>query len=58
MMGNALVEKSFGFAVRVVNLYKYLTESESNNIIEDLVEIIKLLVSIIKTTKGSQNAKK
>ena len=35
----------------------YLTIKEANNILEDLVEIIKLLVSIIKTTKEN-NAKK
>lgn len=34
----------------------YLTDKEANNILEDLIEIIKLLVSIIKTTKVN-NAK-
>ena len=29
----------------------YLTDKEANNILEDLIEVIKLLVSIIKTTK-------
>ena len=29
----------------------YLSEKEANNLLEDLIEIIKLLVSIIKTTK-------
>ena len=29
----------------------YLTDKEVNNILEDLIEVIKLLVSIIKTTK-------
>ena len=29
----------------------YLTDKETNNILEDLIEVIKLLVSIIKTTK-------
>ena len=28
----------------------YLTDKEANNILEDLIEVIKLLVSIIKTT--------
>jgi len=116
---NILLDKSFAFAVRIVNLYKhlcdtkkefvlskqllrsgtsiganinesqdaqstndfisklsislkearetkywiellqetdYLTEKEANNILEDIIEIIKLLVSIIKTTKVN-NAK-
>ncbi len=35
----------------------YLSEKEASNILEDLIEIIKLLTSIIKTTKGN-NAKK
>ncbi len=35
----------------------YLSEKEANNILEDLIEIIKLLTSIIKTTKDN-NAKK
>jgi len=35
----------------------YLTAKEADNISADLVEIIKLLVSIIKTTKEN-NAKK
>ena len=29
----------------------YLTDKEANNILEDLIGVIKLLVSIIKTTK-------
>lgn len=29
----------------------YLTEKETNNILQDLIEVIKLLVSIIKSTK-------
>ena len=29
----------------------YLTDKEANNILEDLIEVIKLLVSIVKTTK-------
>ena len=33
----------------------YLTDKEANNILEDLIEIIKLLVSIIKSTKENQN---
>ncbi len=120
MKENILLDKSFNFAVRVVNLYKYLcsdkkefilskqllrcgtsiganineaqdaqstndfisklsislkeaketkywiallketeylTTSEANSISNDLIEIIKLLVSIIKTTKEN-NAKK
>jgi len=115
---NVLVVKSFAFAVRVVNLYKYLcnekrefvlskqllrsgtsvganisesqdaqskndfisklsislkeareskywiellketdylTDKEANNILKDLIEIIKLLVSTIKSTKENQN---
>jgi len=39
----------------------YLTTKEANNILDDLLEIIKLLVSIIKTTKnniGKANATK
>ena len=119
MKENILLDKSFAFAVRIVNLYKhlcdtkkefvlskqllrsgtsiganinesqdaqstndfisklsislkearetkywiellqetdYLTEKEANNILEDIIEIIKLLVSIIKTTKVN-NAK-
>jgi four helix bundle protein len=111
---NILLDKSFAFAVRIVNLYKYLcdekkeytlskqllrsgtsiganinesqdaqstndfisklsislkeareskywiellketnylTDKEAENILEDLIEVIKLLVSIIKTTK-------
>ncbi len=32
----------------------YLTDKEANNILEDLIEVIKLLVSIIKTTKENQ----
>ena len=32
----------------------YLTDKEANNILEDLIEVIKLLVSIIKTTKANQ----
>ena len=35
----------------------YLSEKEASNILEDLIEIIKLLTSIIKTTKDN-NAKK
>ena len=38
----------------------YLSKSEANNIIEDLVEILKLLTSIIKSTKNNikeKNAK-
>ena len=35
----------------------YLLEKEANNILEDLIEIIKLLVSIIKSLK-EDNAKK
>lgn len=113
---NILLDKSFKFAVRVVNLYKYLnnkkefilskqllrsgtsiganineaqdaqsindfisklsialkesreskywiellretnylTSQEANNILNDLIEVIKLLVSIIKTTKNNK----
>lgn len=114
MRDNILVDKSFKFAIRVVNLYKhlsnnkkeyilskqllkcgtsiganineaqegqsradfisklsialkearetkywiellketnYLTDKEANSILKDLVELIKLLVTIIKTTK-------
>ena len=41
-----------------IKLFKktgYLSKSEANSIIEDLVEILKLLISIIKSTK--QNIK-
>ena len=31
----------------------YLTDKEANNILDDLTEVIKLLVSIIKTTKAN-----
>jgi len=40
---------------------EYLTNTEADSILKDLTEIIKLLVSIIKTTKnnlGNDNAKK
>jgi len=120
MKENVLLDKSFKFAVRVVNLYKYLcdtkkeftlskqllrsgtsiganineaqdaqskndfisklsislkeareskywiellketdylSDKEANNLVKDLVEVIKLLVSIIKSTKEN-NAKK
>ena len=33
----------------------YLTDKEANNILEDLIAVIKLLVSIIKSTKENQN---
>ncbi len=33
----------------------YLTNKEADNILKDLIEIIKLLVSIIKSTKEKQN---
>jgi len=39
----------------------YLTQKEANSIIEDLIEILKLLTSIIKSTKNNikgNNAKK
>lgn len=118
MRDNILLDKSFSFAVRIVNLYKYLcdekkeyilskqllrsgtsiganinesqdaqstndfisklsialkeareskywiellketnylTDKEADNILEDLVEVIKLLVSIIKTTKKNND---
>ena len=35
----------------------YLSEKEALNILDDLIEIVKLLISIIKTTKDN-NAKK
>ena len=37
----------------------YLTDKEANNILEDLIEILKLLTSIIKSTKTTRtnNAK-
>ena len=120
MRENVLLDKSFAFAIRIVNLYKYLcaekkeyllskqllrcgtsiganvneaqdaqsrndfisklsislkeareskywiellketgylSEKEANNILADLIEIIKLLISIIKSTKESQNIK-
>ena len=33
----------------------YLSEKEANNLLEDLIEIIKLLVSIIKTTRNNKD---
>lgn len=117
MKENALVDKSFKFAVRIVKLYKYLcddkkeyilskqllrsgtsiganineaqdgqstsdfisklsislkeareskywiellketdylTDNEANHILDDLIELIKLLVSVIKTMKANQ----
>ena len=59
---NIIEEKSFEFAVRTVNLYKYLTsekqefilsKDEYNSIITDCRTISKLLVSIIKSTKNN-----
>ena len=121
MNDNILVDKSFKFAVRVVNLYKYLskdkkefilskqllrsgtsiganinesqeaqskadfisklsislkeareskywiellketnylTDNEADNILDDLIEILKLLISIIKTTKENMKNEK
>ena len=118
MRENVLLDKSFGFAVRIVKLYKYLcdtkkefvlskqllrcgtliganisesqdaqstndfisklsislkearetkywikllketdylTENEANSVTKDLIEIVKLLVSIIKSTKNKKD---
>jgi len=33
----------------------YLSEKEADNILKDLIEIIKLLVSIIKSTKNNRD---
>jgi hypothetical protein len=48
-----LREKSFKFAVRIVNLYKYLCEEkkEFDSINADAVELIKMITSSIKTAK-------
>ena len=91
-MGKSLTaEKSFGFAIRIVRLYKilyerkefvlskqmlrsgtaigallkeaehaqskadYLSEKEYESIIEDCRELIKLTVSIVKTSKQNMN---
>ena len=65
---NIIEEKSFEFAVRTVNLYKYLTSERQEHImskqllrsgtsvganITDCRTISKLLVSIIKSTKSN-----
>jgi len=43
--------------IKLLEETDYLTEKEADNILEDLIEIIKILVSIIKSTKEN-NAKK
>ena len=64
---NTIAAKSFAFALRVIKAYKYLTaqneyvlsnyidEQSYTSIYEDCVELIKLLTSIIKTTKDTTN---
>ena len=80
MKENLIVDKSMDFAVRIVNLYKYLkdekseyilskqllrsgtsiganvneairAQSQADSIFKDCESLIKILVSIIKTTK-------
>ena len=74
-MANIIEEKSFAFAIRIVNLYKHLNETkkefvlskqllrsgtsiganvaeaETASILNDCVEIEKILVSIVKSSK-------
>ena len=50
---NPIADKSFQFAIRVVNLYRYLcSEKESNSMLFDCTELEKLLTSIIKSAKS------
>ena len=63
MKKSILKEKSFRFAVRIVNLYKYLCENkkefvlskqiEFESINTDAEEIIKMITSSIKTAKSN-----
>lgn len=46
---NLIAVKSKAFAIRIVKLYKYLCDK---NMLEDCVEIIRLLMSITKTAEG------
>ena len=52
-MEQTIQEKSFAFAIRIVNLCKYLRDEqkEYESIMIDCSEIEKLLISIIKTAK-------
>jgi len=51
MKENVLKKKSFDFALRIVNLFKYLQDNKFENIQSDAAEIIRLLTSSIKTSK-------
>ena len=41
--------------IKLLKETDYLSDKEADNILEDLIEVIKLLVSIIKTTKENLN---
>ena len=50
-MEKAIQEKSFQFAIRIVNLCKYLQKNAFDSIMTDCDEIKKLLISIVKSAK-------
>lgn len=56
MEQNVIEIKSKAFAIRIIRMYKWLTENKRemyNSIYPECVELAKLLTSIIKTTKAN-----
>lgn len=59
MKNNAIKEKSFAFALRIVKLYQFLVEQKKEYVFDkyhasiatDTKAILKLLTSIINTSK-------
>lgn len=45
------------YRIELLKETEYLTEKEADSIIEDLIEVLKLLTSIIKSTKNNLNTK-
>ena len=50
---NVVKKKSFGFAIRIVNLYKtnYMDKKEFESMHNDASELLKIIRSIILTSK-------
>lgn len=56
MEQNVIEIKSKAFAIRIIRMYKWLTENKRemyNSIYPECVELAELLTSIIKTTKAN-----
>ena len=51
---NVIVERSMDFAVRIVNLRKYLTKEQYESINKDIQELLGILVSICRTGNANK----